>query len=181
MSLILANDPIKSVHLKSLYGEQLASAISTYATALNEKVGSSTSETYCVSIEVTLKNVKKVEEADLKVWSGQHSDSVKVIPVETPVDATKTYTFKPTALLQRINGMLREMGMEKQQLTMHSLNAIIYKAKFRSDQKYHRYDSMGNYHAYSQAALDKIIDLIKHGQDYVRTALLAYNKRPKNR
>lgn len=173
MSLVLANEPIKSVHLQSLYGEQLASQISQYAESLYEKIASNQSDKYCVSIEVTLKQVKSNEQADLLVSRGKNEVGVPVIPDPTTVKVEEVYPFRPHRARDAVNARLSELGI-RITLTMDSFNAVVFKAKIRGDNRYHRYDKLGNYHSYSQGAIDKIVDLIRHGKDYVSKAIRDY-------
>lgn len=175
MSLVVVNEPVSTAQLRKLYGEQFSKVLQHYADNLNGKIEENSSEEYHIAVEVSLRQVKKVEEADLKVWNSKDPIGIKLIPDPTAVDSTVGYQYRPKVAKDRINEKLKELGVTEQ-LTINSFNAIVYKAKLKGDRKYHRYDPLGLYHAYSQAAIDKIVELIRHGRDYIQTAVIAHQK-----
>ncbi len=118
----------------------------------------------------------------------------KALVIEKSVDAEKTYKFKQGQAITEINQRLQskydndflkkrlnKQNNKKYELNPNCFQSLIYKLKWKlSDNKYHHFFKNANYHAYSEIALEELIEKIISNTDYLKAAKQSYSKRSRN-
>ncbi|MGB1199873.1 MAG: DUF3644 domain-containing protein [Thalassotalea sp.] len=179
--------------MTSIYGKAADDVISL-AKDLTSSVETANDLSFAIPLDVTLQFAKKDTRGTqivlTKAENGM-SGLKDALVIEKSVDAEKTYKFKQNQAISETNQRLHlkydteflKQRINKQRSGEYFLNrncfqSLIYKLKWKqSNNKYHHYFENANYHAYSEDAIDLIIEKVTSSKTYLTEAKQSYSKR----
>ena len=183
--------------MNSIYGKA-AEDIVALAEELTSSVENAKDLSFAIPLDVTLQFAQKDSQGTQIILTKAENGMLglkKALVIEKSVDAEKIYKFKQNQAMEEINQRLHlkydniflKERLNKQTNKQYELNSncfqsLIFKLKWKqSDNKYHHYFKNANYHAYSELALDNIIEKITSNNKYLKEAKQSYSKRSFNK
>jgi hypothetical protein len=182
--------------MNNIYGKA-AEEIIALAEELTSSVDNANDLSFAIPLDVTLQFAQKDSEGTQIILTKAENGMTglkKALVIEKSVDAEKTYKFKQGQAITEINQRLQskydndflkkrlnKQNNKKYELNPNCFQSLIYKLKWKlSDNKYHHFFKNANYHAYSEIALEELIEKIISNTDYLKAAKQSYSKRSRN-
>jgi hypothetical protein len=179
--------------MKSIYGKA-AEDIIALAEELTSTVESANDLSFAIPLDVTLQFAQKDSQGTQIILTKAEngiSGLKKALIIEKSVDAENIYSFKQGQAINEINKKLHskyddtflKQRLHKQkngcfELNTNCFQSLVFKLKWKlSNNKYHHHFKNADYHAYSELAIEEIIEKIISNIDYLKAAKQSYSRR----
>ncbi len=172
LSLVVEEESLEYPVIASVHGRETAKEVKYFLEKFKQTETELSSNQFAIPIEYKLVLTKKESDSDIKITSGKEGQ--EAIVISKPRNPDETHPYRQKEVLKEIN---KKVKLSKP-LNQHDFQALIFKHKVKGNANFHHYGKLSNTHSYSQALIDKFVNLVNSNPQSIQEAKKFYrNKR----